>query len=249
MFRWMSKSDKGQNLNRAWHWWSQNFYLDNFSSSPAQVAMFLVACVSAHGHRNKNNNNKNNNNKNRGGKREERCGVQQYTVSEKTYKQEVTCSVFRMRSGQLLSNIPVSWGVWDQVRHILWEQVLHCDWGEQNLGLLLVNSPVTASSWSISSCSDWLMCPVQVTTKYEQVCATSYVESCATVTEVRVECPGLWLVACPLTRVLIGQYTQVIRDCHTASLHTVPAYGHGHGHLYGHYTAPVNECVEVMRTL
>merc|ERR1712222_105165 len=57
------------------------------------VAMFLVASVSAHGHRNKNNNNKNNknknnNNKNRGGKREERCGVQQYTVSEKSYKQE-----------------------------------------------------------------------------------------------------------------------------------------------------------------
>merc|ERR1739842_58644 len=57
------------------------------------VAMFLVASASAHGHWNKNNNNKNNNNKNnhnknRGGKREERCGVQQYTVSEKTYKQE-----------------------------------------------------------------------------------------------------------------------------------------------------------------
>merc|ERR1712222_87441 len=52
------------------------------------VAMFLVASASAHGHRNKNNNNKNNKNKNRGGKREERCGLQQYTVSEKTYKQE-----------------------------------------------------------------------------------------------------------------------------------------------------------------
>merc|ERR1712032_211396 len=67
----------------------------------------------------------------------------------------------------------------------------------------------------------------EVTTKYEQVCATSYVESCATVTE-------------------------VIRECHTASLPAVPAvpayghgYGQGHGHLYGHYTAPINECVEV----
>ena len=164
--------------------------------------------------------------------------------------------MFRMRCGQLLSNIPVSRGVWDQVRHILWEQVLHCDRGEQNLGLSLVNSPVMASHWSISSCSDWLMCPVQVTTKYEQVCATSYVESCATVTEVSFKCPGLWLVTYPLTRVLIGQYTQVIRECHTASLPAVPAvpayghgYGQGHGHLYGHYTAPINECVEVMRTV
>merc|ERR1739842_216261 len=59
----------------------------------------------------------------------------------------------------------------------------------------------------------------EVTTKYEQVCATSSVESCGTVTD-------------------------VIRECHTASLPAVPAVP-AYGHRYGHYTAPINECVEV----
>merc|ERR1712241_333728 len=61
----------------------------------------------------------------------------------------------------------------------------------------------------------------EVTIKYDQVCATSYVENCATVTE-------------------------VIKECHTASLYrgdlvAKAPYGHG----YGHYTAPIKNCVEV----
>merc|ERR1712025_1014261 len=61
----------------------------------------------------------------------------------------------------------------------------------------------------------------EVTIKYDQVCATSYVENCATVTE-------------------------VIKECHTASLYRgdlVPKAPYGHG--YGHYSAPINNCVEV----
>merc|ERR1712111_51082 len=57
--------------------------------------------------------------------------------------------------------------------------------------------------------------------EYETQCATSYVDSCATVTE-------------------------VIKECHTASLYRgdlVPKAPYGHG--YGHYSAPINNCVEV----
>merc|ERR1712184_230288 len=117
----------------------------------ALVVLLAVTVSGGRHHKNRNKGNK--------GEGRARCGVQQYTVQEKTYKQECH-NEYENRCATSYAN------KCSTVTEVTTEYENVC------------------STSYVDKCST----VTEVTTKYENVCSTSYVESCATVTEVTKEC-------------------------------------------------------------
>merc|ERR1712110_1203149 len=117
----------------------------------ALVVLLAVTVSGGRHHKNRNKGNK--------GEGRARCGVQQYTVQEKTYKQEC---------------------------HNEYENRCATSYANKCSTVTVVTTEYenVCSTSYVDKCST----VTEVTTKYENVCSTSYVESCATVTEVTKEC-------------------------------------------------------------